>query len=465
MIVVTSNFVFHNGHERNYQFYIGLEFYRARSDPNSDQFENVSTASALRFVGGGSNILVEDCRFVYSSISVESYQDMVYRDLVFRRNIVLDAWTRNSSTSDSHTSGLYFSRIDGYLVEENFFDHCGWNEQLEDANANMFAHNVYIQYDNTAGGVFRGNISARGASHGAQLRSGGVAERNLFVLNAIGATFGGVSPPTDPNVMTFDNVFRENVIINGRLMDPMDTSYPRTGALWGFTVAFIGEVDVIDNIIANRRDSGGNLALEVREPPAVFRLVDNIIYKWEPARDMLNPDWPHPDHNPGHYFKTLFGTEAEGEEATIEYLNWLRERPLRTLPWEMTAYAAINFIREGFSKVPVEGYFEYKTLAEIEHESWADWPKDSEGNVDTGAWLGWMNVSFGDWISYGNRNAGIICQRTSCQGMAPGPSYRDNIQLFSETYPHERGWASTLFRGNTDQSSDGPNLLCGRSLE
>lgn len=371
VINITSTFVHHNGQVRDYLAFIGIDFYKANSDPDSEQFNHTQTTNALRFVGGGSHITVEDCRFRFCGVVIQSYGHdnngvaQVYNDFMFRRNIVVDTWSHNSwpapGATRTHTSGIFISGVFGYVMEENFYDHNGWNNQVEWAGSNMYAHNVYIQYSNGPGGIIRGNISARSSAHGIQARSGGVLERNLFINNSIGLNIGGHEPPTHESVLDFNNRGVQNVIIDGRLMDPFDNSAPRTRAVWGLVASYVGNVDLIDNIVANRLDEGGvNIAIQARpgEDPITLNLVDNIVYNWASSGgdvlDSNDPNWPHPDANMGDYLASIGGTND-----TLAYYQAQRDRGLREYPWDLTAYAAISFIRNGFNREGVGGYYDY----------------------------------------------------------------------------------------------------------
>ncbi len=354
VIKVPDGFIDHNGQTRNYQAFIGLDIYKSNSDPASPDFTNVSAAECMRFVGGGASLLIEDCRFRFLGIVVQSYDAGVYTNVRLRRNIILDTWRHGSfANGGSRIQGLFMSEVDGYLIEENFFDHNGWSEVVPGAGANMFNHNAYIQYDNRAGGIMRGNIFARGAAHGLQARSGGVVERNLFVLNAVSVNVGGVADPTYPEVHDFPNAVLDNVVINGRTMHPTDLEYPRTAAVWAISVpGFIQDVLVDDNIVANRLNDASNAAFEGYEN---MNFGSNISYQWDPTFDTVDATWSHPDADLGDYFVSVGGSDS-----TTDYLNWLRERPPQQLEWTMTAYAAINYIRAGFTRPPVLGYYGYE---------------------------------------------------------------------------------------------------------
>ena len=355
VVLLADKFIDHNGQARNFQVIIGLDFYKSTSDPNAPEFDGSDCSVGLRFIGGGADILVEDCRLRFASIAVQSFPvgTNLYTNFRFRRNIVTDNWVNNSyNDGNARIQGLFMSETVGYLIEENVFDHNGWSEVVAGAGANQFNHNVYVQYDNGGGGIMRGNIFARGSAHGLQARSGGVVERNLFVQNAVALNVGGVKSPTQADVATFANRASQNVVLEGRLMDSNgNNELPRTAAVWGIWTAFIDDVRVEDNIVANRIGNGSNRALN---PQASTTLVDNIVYEWDPGFNTSDSTWLHPNANLGDYYASIGGAKS-----TPAYLEWLRHRPVGELPIAMTAYAAINYIRAGFNKGPVAGYYQY----------------------------------------------------------------------------------------------------------
>ena len=358
IIKIANKFIDHDGAVRNYQAFIGIDIYKSNSDPASPDFANVGSQDAMRFVGGGANILVEDCRLRFAGIVVQTLGGTPYTNFRIARTIITDTWVHNSYTQGdaARVSGLFISGTFGYVLEENVFDHNGWNEVVPNAGANQFNHNVYIQYSNGAGAVIRGNISTRASAHGMQVRSGGVVEGNLFSHNAIGFNFGGVQTPTEPAVQTYPNRGLYNVVLNGRLMDTVDNSQPnRTQAVYGITADYMPDILIQENIIANRIASGSNAAFIGTDKMV---RVDNIVRQWDPTYDSSDPTWPHPDADIGDYFSTLGGTDS-----VTDYIHWLRERPLRQLRWDQTAYAAINYIREGFNRGPIDGYYDYDGLS------------------------------------------------------------------------------------------------------
>jgi hypothetical protein len=153
--------------------------------------------------------------------------------------VIVDAWTIHAI--GGHSQGLYAYAVDGLLIEENAFDHNGWNEQVPGAGADVFSHNVYIDNDNT-GVVVRGNVIANASSHGMQLRPGGTVVNNLFVRNSIALSVGGGDNP-EPGGVTAD--VRGNVILDGKDIDAVQ---PRG---WGMWFANIASGCVRRNVIAH----------------------------------------------------------------------------------------------------------------------------------------------------------------------------------------------------------------------
>jgi hypothetical protein len=354
VVKISQYFINHDGQTRDHLFIKGIEIYKYNSDPTFAGY--VGSQNSLRFVGGGANLKIEDCLMRFLEVSVQSFTPPTntYTNFEFRRNIVLDAWKHDSLTTKEagKISGMFVSGVNGYLIEENFFDHNGWNESIPDAAANKYNHNLYVQYSNAAGGVMRGNISARGAAHGLQARSGGKIDRNLFVLNAVGFNIGGEAAPTDPQVHDFDNLAFDNVVLNGRRMHLGSSTEPQSGAVWGvWEPSFILNAHVDGNIVANRLESGENTAYNEKQN---MSFGVNISHNWYPAQDTFNASWPHPNDDLGDYYATIGGTNS-----TIAYLNFLRARPLGVMSWKYTSYAAINYIRAGFSWGAIPGEYSY----------------------------------------------------------------------------------------------------------
>ena len=153
---------------------------------------------------GCRNVLIEDCKGVGGSTNRNWWTD-----ITIRRCTIVDA-----SNADAHVSGLFLSTPDKYnnnsdepptwVIEECVFDRNGYKEDPNEpttwtrsgaANLGLSGSGTGYQpkrtyYDRTIYGstydslLLRGNIFSRGGGGGSvQMRSGGVAERNLFIWN------------------------------------------------------------------------------------------------------------------------------------------------------------------------------------------------------------------------------------------------------------------------------------------
>ncbi|MFC4808672.1 carbohydrate-binding protein [Paenibacillus sp. GCM10023250] len=354
LIKCDANFIDHNGQVRNYVWLIGLDIKGYKMDPNDPGYDSrVANGPVIRFVGGGSDILIEDCKLEFMELVVQSNPagTNVYSNFKLRRSIVVNAYTQNSSTSDSNRpSGIFASGVDGLLIEDNVFDHNGWNEQVAGAGANEYNHNMYLQYDSVGSNtIVRGNIVTRGSSHGVQGRSGGLFEDNFFEENSLGLLLGGGG-----ETLQYDATARNNVILRGKRMDT-DGNWPRTLAVVGLdassdvasgvTVTFDG------NIVANRKDSGSNSG--ITNGSFITYVNGNIQYNWGGGiGDMGDPGWADPDRSAGSY-----NSEIRGGTGTLAaFIDDATSRGVHEWPTDLTAYALNDYVRDGFTVAGPQKY-------------------------------------------------------------------------------------------------------------
>lgn len=321
---------------------IGLHLVKYTMDPNDPGYtgENGKTHTLIRHIAKDSyNFLIEDCVLHFGELGL-GFIDMSY-NVTVRRNIIVDGWNQNSSTTNQHTCGIYICKADGILIEENLFDHNGWNEQVPGAGRNMYAHNMYLQTTNIGNNAtVRGNIVARGASAGIQQRMGGLNEDNLAVGNSTGIGPVGGSSQLQPTICYAFN----NVILEGMRQDPFDGDTVQTTAVWGLSLGdtVTNDYQAIGNIVANRKQSGGNIGITYG---GLGIWEDNIQFAWGAGTgDMWDPRWVDPNRSVGSYHGTL------GQTPTLEaFLESARSRGLREWPAEYTSYAVNQYIREGFA--------------------------------------------------------------------------------------------------------------------
>lgn len=243
-----------------------------------DAYTGTQDCVGARFLRPGQHITIEDCEFKGYAINIviQGFGGRHF-DFAVRRSIIIDAWTIKAQ---DHSQGLYASNIDTLLLEENLFDHNGWNEAVAGAQADVYSHNVYIDND-CSDVVVAANIIARGSSHGLQLRCGGDISHNLFADNAIALNFGGGNYPDPQGV--YGRIFA-NVIIGGR---DIDAQNPRGWAVWiGNTAACYVSSNVICNNTLGTQPQGiilaGNFIGDnaVRNGVHGVTIIENTIYNW-----------------------------------------------------------------------------------------------------------------------------------------------------------------------------------------
>lgn len=353
LIKTERPFVWIQDLKRSNLAFVGLELYAYKHDPNSPDYESESGVSGISMIAAsGENMLIEDCKFSYVQMGAYTTgrgMDGELKNLNFRRNICLHSWAGESYIIHelrTRVQGMYISGVDGILIEENLFDHNGWDEQIEGAGATMFNHNIYMSAANPNCDkiMVRGNILARASAHGLQLRSGGLVVDNLFVQNAINLNVGYHQSASIPGAY---GAIKNNVFLEVRLMDSTNVEYPRTASVRG-----IGEItipSVIENNIFShclneaqfgvdhyddKWGSGGELVQQ-----------NNIVYKWTVKSEKPDSAWPDPERKLGDYHQSL-GKDA----TTLAFLLEARKRPLKTWWPDYSAVKVNEFIRDGFTR-------------------------------------------------------------------------------------------------------------------
>lgn len=232
--------------------------------------------AGLSLLLGTTDVLVEDCKIerYHTNVLVQGYFGR-HADFRLRRCVIVDAFNAGSAPSGH---GLYVSNSDGILLEENVFDHNGWNESVPGAKPTIFRHNVYVQSGSGActNVVARGNVFANAASHGLQMRTGGVAQDNLFADNSIALMMGGGNEPDPGGVAA---VALRNVVLGGKDIDADN----RRG--WGIELANIAAGSVCQNIVAHRGAGRFPLPIDLHgndKGIGVFdcALADNVVWDW-----------------------------------------------------------------------------------------------------------------------------------------------------------------------------------------
>ena len=324
----------------------GLDFYAHTRDPAAPEYTVDSAGEpAFRLVGGGDNITFDETiiRFFRGGIVLQSSGGLEYTNFTIKRCMVLDSY---GSPATGHVQGMYVDGVDGCVLEDNLFDYNGWHSDISAAWATQYNHNVYMQTSNVGNNVtVNNNIFSRGASHGLQGRAGGLFNDNLMVNNSIGFDGGYTGFPIANGT---ELMFKDNVILDGKLMDLLEIYTEDTFAVWGIHIEanaldLGGTVVLQNNIIANRKDD--SVSTTAIDTPAGTTETANAIYAWNVGEDMTDVLWTHPSAGVTDYMTNI------GETATeAAFYTMLRSRPLNVFTNKYSATSANNYFRAGFNR-------------------------------------------------------------------------------------------------------------------
>jgi len=241
---------------------IGLDF---EPDPS-----NRTTAAGISWISWGKNLLVEDCRVVgFRNNVLCTANDNSFENFAIRRSVIADSWN-----TTGHSQGLLVVRTTGVVIEENVFDHNGWNTGVAEANATMFNQNVYLQ-KNTTGTEFHGNITARASGAGVQMRRGGNASHNLAYANPIGMRFG-YSQIAWPEEAAAGSMVA-NVVLGGPL------SAELTGSGTGIWIERADEALFEENVVAHLGEGSMNWAYSMHDKVGELIFDGNVAFDWGKA--------------------------------------------------------------------------------------------------------------------------------------------------------------------------------------
>lgn len=312
----------------------------------------------------GNNILLDRMSFTDKMLNLQSVDGLTLRrsDIVDIVHDSPDSKVDYWHPSLNRTGGAYASGNTGLLLEGNFLDHNGWAEGYDynlSADApqppSYFSHNFYVSHTNLDV-TLRDNIIMRGASFGAQVRSGGVIEDNSFIDNNAAVSFLGGSYKDSGPVANY-TLFLDNVITSA--------GHKRVAAKEGALSMGVDDggqqSTLIGNIIAHLADP--NNPAEIAEKTVTHDPLDlnettffddSIVYNWE-----SNPTSPNnPEANVegldrGVLDQTTiqnFTAQLLGRDsATIADLgDYLRSQAAGKLDHVVDADLINAYFREGF---------------------------------------------------------------------------------------------------------------------
>jgi hypothetical protein len=340
--------------------FIGLEFAAYRMDPDHPQFTGGGDSANIFLVGPNSDLLFEDNKFDYMEVIIHHAKFGNPANIKFRRNIWTGGYINTTSYEQTkRPSNLFVDGAVGLLIEENVFDHGGWNPRVKGAGANMYNHNMYLNYENDGRYVvLRGNIVTRGSSHGVHGRSGGLFEDNFFARNTVSLQMGYRGRPVKAGVKA---TARNNVITEGMSMfkgvDACNNVVLCTGAIWGLYITELGEgVFRLENNVVSNGVMAGDTAWEKRyQSPyragiwaegndSGVAYIGNIDWDWTKSAG-TNVGYSSPGRTLADYNQSL-----GGKRDFDEFMNVVLNRELQQWNPIYSAYAINTYIRAGFGK-------------------------------------------------------------------------------------------------------------------
>ena len=255
---------------------VSIEFYNYTADPANPAFVSGGASSqnpAVEFLNTFSWMLIEDCMFEFAPIVIETGVAQS-SNLTIRRSEILDVYSTGS------ISGVYITMVNNILLQENIFDHNGWNATVPGAGASTWNHNLYLQCDINGGSgcngpvTIVGNISSN-AADGDQYRSGGTITDNTYIGMPYGHNIG--QPYSGVQTLVNNNVHIEQALNNanggtGNAIETINTFSSYDGNSYNLgTATFSG------NIIAHSSTSSSASGAIYIDPGQVGTVVENNI--------------------------------------------------------------------------------------------------------------------------------------------------------------------------------------------
>jgi hypothetical protein len=220
------------------------------------------STTGIRLTRQGTNWLVENC-------CIQGYKDNVTLDadgsgmnhFTMRRCEILNAYAA-AGVGNGHAQGIYVAKgTKNTLLEDNLFDHNGWNASVSGAGPTGFNHDIYVN-SGASGTVIRGNTISRASYAGITMRSSAVIQDNLIIRCPMGINIAGAG-----------STISGNVIMEGTEL---------AGSA-GIEVAGLSGITISNNIIAHEKASAKYHITGIRLDNGVKNatISGNIIYDWQ----------------------------------------------------------------------------------------------------------------------------------------------------------------------------------------
>ncbi len=334
---------------------------------------------------GANNVVFQDLHFgqgvfllqsentIFDHVTFSGAGSAIQRSegITLRNSEFIDGYAespQNGSSWDPHgdrEQGLYMGQnTNGVLLEQSLFDQNGWDPDYETNGGlppSMFSQNIYFAAS-LSDVTVRDVISMRGSSFGAQIRSGGFIEDNLFLDNNAALTFVGGNYSNAGHVgqytLATDNVITSGAHKEADLMGALAQGMTDGGQL----------SSLVDNIVAHLADPNNPSELGYKEWTHPALTVENtpyyndtIVYNWQGARGLNSDPGSNNENVEGLDTNALdqttiqlFTAQLLGDpNATISDLSdYLRAQADGALDDVVDSDLIIRFFQEGFGIAP-----------------------------------------------------------------------------------------------------------------
>jgi len=300
-----------SGSGASHVYIMGLEFEAHRRDyrdpPSNFTSDWLTDAQGGTYGINGSvpvsDILVEDSYFRYYRTGLVFQNNPT--NIRVRRNVIADSWAvnidqfGNAMGFDTAANGIYADNVNGLAIDQNVLWHNGWaDSNALGARQNLYSHNLYLNTGNSNVSVTN-NVIADAASHGLQMRAGGLVTGNLFLRNPIAMSYGLVNGAVKAGGVSGE--ISDNVVVGSAAIFDQARG-------WGIEIANLksiadgGGTVIRNNVFANDSQNT-NPAIKLDQPstsvPDVgindLLIEQNIVYAWwkglsvHPSYDVSRP--------------------------------------------------------------------------------------------------------------------------------------------------------------------------------
>ncbi|MGZ2260316.1 right-handed parallel beta-helix repeat-containing protein [Roseobacter sp. A03A-229] len=377
-------------------------------------------------IQAGKNILAEDISITGDTLTAKNIDGFTLRN-----SDIIDVFREQSEsnnqkngewgTHNDRISGFFANDVDGLLIESILVDHTGWaDDYREDLSykggqpPSIYSQNLYLSWGNEDV-TLRDSILMRGASFGAQVRSGGFIEDNVFLDNNAALNSLGGRDKGSYNEGQY-SLFSNNLITSGA---HRDAEGPGGALTMGLDNS--GRMStLVDNIVTHLADP--NNPKELQEKYASHKAAnskydpyydDTIIHNWFGGR-ALERNWDTSGQNKDGLNENVldqttiqnFAADLLGKNsATINDLaNYLRAQAEGALDDVVDADVIIAFFQQGFG-LSTDLRANDTTLRFVPNDLGEGVRWDNRLNWDTGDLPGTQDGDSvdlgGNWVQYG----------------------------------------------------------------